>query len=1049
MLIAKTQIPKRPRGALLRTRLTDALLEHIDCKLQFLIAPAGFGKTTLLVDLVHDGAFATAWITLDASDRDLGTFVESLVSTLRHVAPTLGARTLANLRATPNPSDRARSLAKDLTHDVEEALDGLTVLVLDDYHEVDESGPVTAFLDELLRLLPEPLRLVLASRSIPSLTVSRLIVDRHVFGLGEADLRFTSAELLTLLRRTGQTVTAEQAATMAQGAEGWVAGFLLSVPQFWDGIVGGMIAAGGGEGPLYDYLAAEAFDGQPAELQRFLLATCVPETPDLACVTALLGPGDWSVARDRVERAGLFLTRLHGRNGAFRYHQLFRRFLLTRLRRTSRAEYTRLHALAAREMSTRGAWPEALAHLREAEQEAHAAVMLMQVAPELERGGRWCALVDAVVSLPIETVAAHPHLLLMGAKAALHLGDLNRAAPLAERLCASDVRSATPELHAWGLSCLGYLRRLQGRTAEAVTVLNQALAQAGADDEELRATVRRHLGKCLGVQGDFAGAADALKDALGYFDRTGATYDAAQAEFGLGIALAKCGRLEEAVAHYESALHRWRQLDDPTMEAEMLNCLGCAHAYQGNYANARVELEEALRRAYDAGNPLTQAATHHSLAGVLLAAGDIAATRKTLEQGLAIAQEIGELWVVTHLYDALAFTTAFEGDLTRAEEHAHHAVGLAQRQESPYLTALCQTTLGGIQVARGRDAAVQVLTAAAHRLTSMNARREMATAFLWLASSHARTGADTLAHDALRSALALVQELGSDGLLDLYVRWDPEFFRRAAGAGIDAARLNRVLERVSADVSPAIPFTLAASMPAFSARAFGPGVLQQEGAQPVAWAWEKSRELFFYLLHHGPRRREQLAAALWPDTPSANAKAALHTAVYRLRRASHPQVLLLNDGVYQVNEELVTSYDVRRFQRWLLLADELDGDAAVSLLQQAAELAAAPFLEDLESEWCAVERDYLARQVSLTLDRLSEANSAAGRLRESIAAAEQLLTLEPLREDIHARVVRLYLRLGDRAAARRQLERCAAIIWNELEEGPGPELLALQKRVNP
>lgn len=1041
-------MPLRPRGALLRSRLTDALLEHVDLKLQFLIAPAGFGKTTLLIDLIHEGSFASAWATLDAADRDLAAFIETVVAALRRVAPGAGDRTLIALGSALNPAERSRALARELAQELEDAIESLTVLVLDDYHEVDGSGPVTSFVDELLRLLPDSLRIILASRGIPSLTVSRLIVDRQVFGLGEADLRFTSGELLTLLRRSGQTVTAEQAASLADGAEGWVAGFLLSVPQFWDGIVGGMIATHGGEGPLYDYLAAEAFDGQPPEIQRFLLASAVPATPDLALIAALLGPGDWASLRDRTERAGLFLTRLPSGDGAFRYHQLFRRFLLTRLRRTDRAEYTRLQILAADQFAKRGVWPEALAHLLEAGQEAQAAALLAQIAPEMERGARWRSLIDAVAGLPLEAVAAHPILLLRGAKAALHIGDLERAAPLAERLCAPDERASETGLQAWGLSCLGYLRRLQGRTSDAVTLLNQALAQAGEEDEELRATVRRHLGKCLGVQGDFAGAAAALHDALAYFDRTGAGYDAAQAEFGLGVALAKCGRLEEAVARYESALRRWQQLNDPAMEAEMLNCLGCAHAYQGSYASARAELEEALRRAYAAGNPLTQAATHHSLAGVLLAAGEISGTRATLEQGLAVAQEIGELWVVTHLYDALALTTAFAGDLGRAEEHAHHAIALAQRQESPYLEALCQSTLGIIQSARGIDAALQTLGAAAESLTRMNARREMATAHLWLAISHSSAGAEDAARENLRRGLGIVQELGSDGLLDLHVRWSPDFFRRASAAGIESDRLNRVLERVRGGSAPAVPSAIAVTLPEFNARAFGAGVLLQDGAQPVAWAWERSRELFFFLLHNGPRRREQVAAALWPDTPSAHAKSALHTAVYRLRRASHPQVLLLHDGVYQINEELVTGYDVRRFQQLLAQAEVVDGDAAVSALQQATELATAPFLEDLQSEWCAVERNHLARQTALALDRLSEANSAAGRLRDAIAAAERLLALEPLREDMYARIVRLYLRLGDRAAARRGVERCAATLWRELHEGPGPELQALLKRID-
>ena len=77
--------------------------------------------------------------------------------------------------------------------------------------------------------------------------------------------------------------------------------------------------------------------------------------------------------------------------------------------------------------------------------------------------------------------------------------------------------------------------------------------------------------------------ARALSAALAHFNRTGAAYDAARAEFGLGVALVKLGNIAEAIARYESARDRWRRLGDTGMEAEMLNCLGCAYGYRGDW----------------------------------------------------------------------------------------------------------------------------------------------------------------------------------------------------------------------------------------------------------------------------------------------------------------------------------------------------------------------------------------------------------------------------------------------------------------------------------
>jgi LuxR family maltose regulon positive regulatory protein len=1044
LLAGKIQIPRHAEGTLLRTRLLDALHEHIDRKLQFIIAPAGFGKTTLLVDFVHDAAFAPCWITLDSTDRDLGSFVENIIAAIGAVRPKFGRQTLRTLHGSSDLDGRAVLLAHRFVSDIEKQLDGLTVLVLDDFQQVDESGAVTRFLNEVLRLLPDALRIVIASRTIPNLMISRLIVERQVFGLGEADLRFSTGELLTLLRRRGHDITTEQAAALAHGAEGWVAGFLLSVPQLWDGLVGGLIASRGPDGPLYDYLAAEAFDRQPPDIQRFLLTTSVLETATSGPVTALCGSADWRTLLDRVEGAGLFVTRLPGEEGAFRYHQLFRTFLQDRLRRLDAAEYARLHAIAAAEMTATGAWTAALTHLREAGREHEAAALLARIAPNLERMSRWQMLSDAVADIPSEHLLAYPSLLLSGAQAALHTGNLRRAETLALSVCDVASNENDEKLKARGLVHLGYTRRLQGRTADALHIFDQALHVARGDDE-LQATIRRHVGKCLGVQGDFAGAAAALRQSLAYFDRVGAAYDAAQSEFGLGVALAKSGQLGEAIARYESALTRWRHLNDPIMEAELLNCLGCANGYRGEYAAAKSQLQEALALIANGGSPITQAATLHSLGEILLTMGEISAARSTFEQALAIGQECGELWITTQTYNALALTAAFLGDLRRAEEQAHHAVSLAERQESRYLQAVCSVTLAAVQVRMGKHGGLTALRTAAEALTDMHAAREAAQARVWLAHAQFRAGALDEARDTLREALRAANDLGSDSVLDLPARWDVSLIEYCCAHGVERARLGAILDRIAAPIRAAsLPPPV--SLPALSVSGFGLGIAVLDGAAEVAWKWDKTRELFFLLLHEGARRREQLLALLWPDLSPAKSRAALHTAVYRLRRAIHPDVIILRDGVYRLHTEMIVSYDVRSFEH--LVKTAINGDEAdmVSLLQQAVDLYKGHFLEDLDAEWCSVERRRLERNYLNALERLVDAYALSGETRLSIDVADRLVAADPLREDIHARIVRSYLRLGDHAAARRQLERSLALLQRDLGVPPGPDLQALCRR---
>jgi LuxR family maltose regulon positive regulatory protein len=1040
---AKLRPPRPSLDTLARTRLTDALHRHVDRKLQLAIAPAGFGKTTLLGDFVREGDFTTCWASLDSGDRDLSVFIETLCAAVRAAFPRFGDRVQAAIHPAVDVERKVHALARLFTTEVSERVDAFTVLVLDDYHEVNENGPITQFMDEVLRLLPENLRIVLASRTLPGLTVSRLIVEQQLFGLGEADLRFTSTELLTLLnRRRGLTIGREQAVAIAEGAEGWIAGFLLSVPRLWEGLVGGLIATRGGDGPLYDYLASEAFDRQPPEVQRFLLATSIPETMDVELCTALLGSGNWLPMLEHIERTGLFVGRLAHGEGLFRYHPLVRTFLRTRLRRDDSAEYARLHTLAARMEEARGEWMAALSHLLEASAMPEAADLVARIYRTLEQAGRWRVLADVVDKLAPGAIEPYPSIPLSGARAALIIGDLSRAERFAELALAAAERRGDVLIEARCVACLGSVRRLQGRTREALTFLNRAVALA-PDDEELVAGVRRDAGQCLGVQGDFAGAIAELSQALNYFDLHGTPYEAARTEFGLGVALAKSGRLTEAIPRYESTLDRWRRLDDPGMEAEMRNCLGCAYGYRGDYERARTVLSAGLEQAREQGYALTEGATLHSLGEVLIASGELAGARSALDQGLAIMQEIGELWVVTHLYDALALLTAFEGDLTRAEECAHHAVALAQRQDSAYLEAVCTLTLGTVQSRVGNPQAVEKLVSATEVLERLGAQRESIRGRLWLANATFVQGNVLESRQHLRVALDRAQELGSDAICDVHARWNPEPFVEALNAGTEPERLREVLRRVALAL-PVQALATVPSLPSLAARAFGPGTLVVDAERTVDWQWEKSRELFFLLLHTGPRSQEQICGTLWPDSPASKAKGSLHTAVYRLRQATHQSAVLLRNGVYRVNEEMVLSYDARDFEHLIRESASGQAERAARTLQEAADLYTAPFLEHLEAGWCLELRAHLERKFLSALERLSSLHFEAGRFEECVSAGERLLVYEPYREETHALLIRSHLQLGNRAAAQKQYERCVTALRSELGLLPGRELRALE-----
>jgi len=157
-----------------RPRLTQRLEREPNRKLTLIAAPAGFGKTTLLVEWLEDRAVdegSVAWLSLDEGDDDPARFLSYLVAALQTIEKRIGESVLSSLH-TPGSPPAVGVLTGTLLNELAD-FPGNLAIVLDDYHLIDSDhvhGMVTFFLDRL----PSNVHLVIASRIDPPLPLARL-----------------------------------------------------------------------------------------------------------------------------------------------------------------------------------------------------------------------------------------------------------------------------------------------------------------------------------------------------------------------------------------------------------------------------------------------------------------------------------------------------------------------------------------------------------------------------------------------------------------------------------------------------------------------------------------------------------------------------------------------------------------------------------------------------------------------------------------------------------------------------------------------------------
>ena len=300
LLESKLFLPTPRRGLVLRPRLRERLQRGLSSKLVLVSAPAGFGKTTLLVDwmsAVSDHETATAWLSLDVRDNDPATYWSYVIAALRTVAPDLGVNALVLLQE-PQPPPIQVVLTTLLNDLGTVQLD--VVLVLDDYHVID-SPEVHTGMEFLLDHLPTRLHVVIASRADPALPLPRLRARGELVEVRASDLRFTPEEAAAYLNDSmGLQLTPDDVSALEQRTEGWIAALQLAALSMAGRDDAASFIAGfaGDDRYVVDYLVEEVLQRQPQDVQTFLLQTSLLDRHDRCAVRCPHRPGG------RARRAG-------------------------------------------------------------------------------------------------------------------------------------------------------------------------------------------------------------------------------------------------------------------------------------------------------------------------------------------------------------------------------------------------------------------------------------------------------------------------------------------------------------------------------------------------------------------------------------------------------------------------------------------------------------------------------------------------------------------------------------------------------------------------
>lgn len=308
---ARLSAPKPVSGEITRAKLVTAVFNSIK-QIVYIHAGAGYGKTTLLSQ-VANSAENSIWVTLDG-ESDVFAFLNILSEALRQVFSDFSFKSTEYLPF-ENNSNFITILANAFINNLEKYNQAF-IFILDDLHTINNSQ-IRELLACIIKYKPENIRFCLGSREFPWQELSPFRVRDNILELTQQELAFTRNETMQILGFEDDDIF--------NITEGWPIAVCSFKVLLENGVSVVDIPSYGKE-TLHSYLLYECVNRLPSEMVTFLKSSACFEELDPLMLNEVLGQRNARLLFESLVARNMFTTKTN--NGYYRYHPLFRDFLL-------------------------------------------------------------------------------------------------------------------------------------------------------------------------------------------------------------------------------------------------------------------------------------------------------------------------------------------------------------------------------------------------------------------------------------------------------------------------------------------------------------------------------------------------------------------------------------------------------------------------------------------------------------------------------------------------------------------------------------------------
>lgn len=585
--------PPTPRpGIVTRAAMVDRLATA-RAQVVTVVAPPGYGKTTLLAQWAERAGARVAWVSCDDGDNDPVVLLSALAVALDRIEPIdqtifgVLASSGADITVVPRFVTAIASMQLPVT------------IVLDHAEAVTNKKCLNTIAEFALRL-PAGWQLALASRSAVPLPAARLRAHGGIVEIGAEDLAMSPQEAFLLLEGAGARLEAADIHELLQRTEGWPAGLYIAALAIKSGTrhtdVGFTFT--GDDVFMGDYLRSELLDRVSAAEASFLTQASVLDRMCGSLCDAVLDRKGSERVLEELERRNLLVVPLDRHREWYRYHHLLRDLLQSELRRRDPDLVQDLHFRAAAWYEANAMPEAAIEHAQAAGDYDRVARLLLELAQPVWAGGRVQTVLHWMESLRDVTAAEHYGAIAVHGSLIFALlgqpSEAERWAAAAERASAAGILPDGSTLE----GTLAYLRAILCRDGIAQMRHDARAAWDGLSPASpYRATMLYTEGISYLLEDDPARADPILTRAFGVATGAGATPLAALILAEQCILAAERDNWPEAAALAQRAVAivEAERLDDYWTSALPYAWATRSELYLGNIPRARFYLARAAR----------------------------------------------------------------------------------------------------------------------------------------------------------------------------------------------------------------------------------------------------------------------------------------------------------------------------------------------------------------------------------------------------------------------------------------------------------------------